>query len=77
MLTLTFSVCSVTDVTLMLSTLFYIFIGFFTHIFLDEVAQVMECESLLPLRLAGPKTRLVLAGDHMQVILLLMLRGSL
>jgi len=41
--------------------------GFFTHIFLDEAAQALECEMLIPLSLAGPKTRVVLAGDHMQV----------
>lgn len=41
--------------------------GFFTHILLDEAAQAMECETILPLALAGPDTRVVLAGDHMQV----------
>ena len=41
--------------------------GFFTHIFLDEAAQALECEMLISLALAGPKTRVVLAGDHMQV----------
>lgn len=42
-------------------------LGFFTHIFLDEAAQALECDMLIPLSLAGPKTRVVLAGDHMQV----------
>jgi len=42
-------------------------VGFFTHIFLDEAAQALECDMLIPLSLAGPKTRVVLAGDHMQV----------
>ncbi|OWF45624.1 helicase with zinc finger domain [Mizuhopecten yessoensis] len=41
--------------------------GFFTHIFLDEAAQAMECDSLIPLSLCGPYTRVVLAGDHMQL----------
>lgn len=41
--------------------------GFFTHIFLDEAAQALECDMLIPLSLAGPLTRVVLAGDHMQV----------
>ncbi|XP_033744648.1 probable helicase with zinc finger domain [Pecten maximus] len=41
--------------------------GFFTHIFLDEAAQAMESDSLIPLSLCGPYTRVVLAGDHMQL----------
>ena len=41
--------------------------GFFTHIFLDEAAQALECEMLIPLSLVGPNTRVILAGDHMQV----------
>ncbi|XP_017768424.1 PREDICTED: probable helicase with zinc finger domain isoform X2 [Nicrophorus vespilloides] len=41
--------------------------GFFTHIFLDEAAQAMECEAIMPLALANHNTRIVLAGDHMQL----------
>ncbi|XP_066240525.1 3'-5' exoribonuclease HELZ2 [Saccopteryx leptura] len=41
--------------------------GFFTHILIDEAAQMLECEALIPLRYALPGTRVVLAGDHMQV----------
>ncbi|KAK3583585.1 hypothetical protein CHS0354_039403 [Potamilus streckersoni] len=41
--------------------------GFFSHIFLDEAAQALETESLIPLSLMGQNTRLVLAGDHMQI----------
>ncbi|KAL5018495.1 hypothetical protein ScPMuIL_004217 [Solemya velum] len=41
--------------------------GYFTHIFVDEAVQVIETEILIPLSLAGPKTRIVLAGDHMQL----------
>lgn len=41
--------------------------GYFTHIFIDEAAQAMEVESLVPLLLATPSTRIVLAGDHLQV----------
>ena len=41
--------------------------GHFTHIFLDEAAQCTEPEALLPLLLAGPQTKIILAGDHMQV----------
>ncbi|KAK2493574.1 hypothetical protein MC885_018023 [Smutsia gigantea] len=41
--------------------------GFFSHILVDEAAQMLECEALTPLRYASPSTRLVLAGDHMQV----------
>ncbi|XP_065764829.1 probable helicase with zinc finger domain isoform X2 [Muntiacus reevesi] len=41
--------------------------GFFTHILLDEAAQAMECETIMPLALATKHTRVVLAGDHMQL----------
>jgi len=46
-----------------------IFKGHFTHILLDEAAQAMECEAIMPLALANTDTRIVLAGDHMQVIM--------
>ncbi|XP_022187469.2 probable helicase with zinc finger domain [Nilaparvata lugens] len=41
--------------------------GHFTHILLDEAAQAMECEAIMPLALANEETRIVLAGDHMQL----------
>lgn len=41
--------------------------GHFTHILLDEAAQAMECEAIMPLALADQNTRIVLAGDHMQL----------
>lgn len=41
--------------------------GFFTHIFIDEAAQAMETECILPLALADEHTRVVLAGDYMQL----------
>uniref|UniRef100_A0A1B0CKW5 Putative rna helicase n=1 Tax=Lutzomyia longipalpis TaxID=7200 RepID=A0A1B0CKW5_LUTLO len=41
--------------------------GHFTHILLDEAAQAMECEAIMPLALASETTRIVLAGDHMQM----------
>ncbi|MBN3280235.1 HELZ helicase, partial [Polyodon spathula] len=41
--------------------------GIFTHILLDEAAQAMECETIMPFALASNSTRIVLAGDHMQV----------
>uniref|UniRef100_A0A8C2HBF1 Probable helicase with zinc finger domain n=1 Tax=Cyprinus carpio TaxID=7962 RepID=A0A8C2HBF1_CYPCA len=41
--------------------------GIFTHILLDEAAQAMECETIMPLALATKSTRVVLAGDHMQL----------
>lgn len=47
-----------------------IFVGFFTHILIDEAAQAMECEAVMPLSLANENTRIVLAGDHMQVCIL-------
>ena len=41
--------------------------GYFTHIFVDEAAQVLECETIMPLSLATEKTCIVLTGDHMQI----------
>lgn len=41
--------------------------GYFTHILLDEAAQALECEAITPLALADDQTRIVLAGDHMQM----------
>ncbi|KYB28821.1 putative helicase with zinc finger domain-like Protein [Tribolium castaneum] len=41
--------------------------GSFTHILLDEAAQALECETITPLALATENTRIVLAGDHMQL----------
>uniref|UniRef100_A0A3P8W3K7 Probable helicase with zinc finger domain n=1 Tax=Cynoglossus semilaevis TaxID=244447 RepID=A0A3P8W3K7_CYNSE len=41
--------------------------GLFTHILLDEAAQAMECETIMPFALANRATRIVLAGDHMQL----------
>lgn len=41
--------------------------GYFTHILIDEASQMLECEALMALSLAGPNTRVVLAGDHMQM----------
>ena len=62
--------------------------GFFTHILVDEAAQALEPEALAPLALAGPNTKVVFTGDHMQVsnqlqhqqfrlILLIRLRSAL
>ena len=41
--------------------------GFFTHIFVDEAAQMLECETIMPLTLATDKTCVVLTGDHIQI----------
>ncbi|XP_043945796.1 helicase with zinc finger domain 2 [Protopterus annectens] len=41
--------------------------NYFSHILLDEASQMLECEALVPLALAGDRTRVVLAGDHMQM----------
>nr|XP_046195439.1 helicase with zinc finger domain 2-like [Oncorhynchus gorbuscha] len=41
--------------------------SYFTHILIDEASQMLECEALMALGLAGPVTRVVLAGDHMQM----------
>ena len=40
---------------------------FFTHIFLDEGAQMREPEAIAPLCLADRNTKLVIAGDRFQV----------
>ena len=44
--------------------------GFFTHILVDEAAQALEPEAVTPLALAGPNTKIVFTGDHMQVNLI-------
>ena len=41
--------------------------GDFAYIFLDEAAQALEPEAIIPLQLANNNTRVVLAGDHLQV----------
>lgn len=40
---------------------------YFTHIFVDEAAQTLEAEAVMPLTLASEKTCIVLAGDHQQI----------
>ena len=42
--------------------------GFFTHIFLDEGAQMREPEAIAPLCMASEDTKIVIAGDKYQVI---------
>ena len=39
----------------------------FTHILIDEGAQIREPETIAPLSLAGDNTKIVIAGDHLQV----------
>ena len=41
--------------------------SFFTHIFLDEGAQMREPEAVSPLCMAGKGTKIVIAGDKHQV----------
>lgn len=41
--------------------------GKFSHIFLDEAGQALECEAITPLVLAVPSTCVVLSGDHKQM----------
>ncbi|XP_051562534.1 helicase with zinc finger domain 2-like [Myxocyprinus asiaticus] len=41
--------------------------NYFSHILIDEASQMLECEALMALGLAGKKTRVILAGDHMQM----------
>ena len=40
----------------------------FTHILIDEGAQTREPEAIAPLGLADDNTKIVIAGDHLQVI---------
>ncbi|KAJ6644690.1 hypothetical protein lerEdw1_013648 [Lerista edwardsae] len=54
-------------VTAMLSQELEVAPGYFSHILIDEAAQMLECEALVPLCLAARETRIILAGDHMQV----------
>ena len=41
--------------------------GFFTHILIDEGSQAREPDAIAPLCLAGPSTKIVIAGDTCQV----------
>ena len=41
--------------------------GYFSHIFLDEAAQCPEPEAMVPFLLSDQDTKVVLAGDHLQV----------
>ena len=40
---------------------------FFTHIFIDEGAQMREVEAIAPLGMASERTKIVIAGDQWQV----------
>ena len=42
-------------------------LDFFTHIFIDEGAQMREPEALAPLSMASANTKIVIAGDPWQV----------
>ena len=46
----------------------------FTHIMIDEAAQAMEPECIAPLVMADDKTKIVLAGDQMQVFFMCFIR---
>src|SRR5690606_26079686 len=39
----------------------------FTHIIIDEAAQIMEPEALVPLSLSNRKTSIILSGDPQQL----------
>uniref|UniRef100_A0A8C2PXC4 Si:dkey-97a13.6 n=1 Tax=Cyprinus carpio TaxID=7962 RepID=A0A8C2PXC4_CYPCA len=41
--------------------------GFFSHVLIDEASQMLEGEALMALGLADKHTRVVIAGDHMQM----------
>eukprot|EP00794_Sanderia_malayensis_P007704 gene7704-8541_t len=41
--------------------------GYFSHIFIDEAAQAMEVEAIIPLTLKSSQTKVILAGDHLQL----------
>ncbi|NXS46353.1 HELZ2 Helicase, partial [Balaeniceps rex] len=59
--------CRIIITTSMLSKNLKVARGYFTHIMIDEAAQMLECEALVPLSYATFETRIVLAGDHMQI----------
>ena len=42
--------------------------GYFTHILIDEGAQTREPETIAPLIFADERTKVIIAGDHLQVI---------
>ena len=42
-------------------------VKYFTHILIDEGAQTREPEGIAPLSLADDNTKIVIAGDHLQV----------
>lgn len=44
----------------------------FTHILIDEGAQTREPETISPLCLAEHFTKIIIAGDHLQVLIILM-----
>ena len=41
--------------------------GMFSHVFIDEAAQALEAEALIPLSLVGPGCKVVLSGDPCQL----------
>ena len=41
--------------------------SYFSYIFLDEAAQALEPEAIIPLQFASMDTKVILAGDHLQV----------
>ena len=47
--------------------LIYLRVMHFTHILIDEGAQTREPEAIAPLGLADDNTKIVIAGDHLQV----------
>ena len=47
--------------------LIYLKVKRFTHILIDEGAQTREPEAIAPLGLADDNTKIVIAGDHLQV----------
>ena len=49
---------------------------FFTYVFIDEAAQVLEVDALGAITLAGPNSKVVLAGDAYQVRFLLLLKDK-
>ena len=46
--------------------------GYFTHILIDEGAQTREPETIAPLIFANETTKIIIAGDHLQVRIQLM-----
>ena len=61
------SKCQIIITTYTAARLLHMKPGYFSHILLDEAAQCPEPEAMVPFIYANKDTKIVLAGDHLQV----------